>query len=116
MSDELWVLVGLAVLLVLLTLGVAVRLAVRLVRTRRVLRRSGLPDGKRWVFWAAIGYLLLPTDLLPDPVFLDDIGVLLLALRSLRQSEAMLPSIQTRGRGKGSPGDVPGGRDVSVSR
>jgi uncharacterized membrane protein YkvA (DUF1232 family) len=26
---------------------------------------------------------VLPTDLLPDPVYLDDIGVLLLALRSL---------------------------------
>ncbi|WP_416484167.1 DUF1232 domain-containing protein [Streptomyces sp. CL12] len=62
----------------------AVALLVRLVRTRRTLLRAGLPAGPRWVFWGAVAYLLLPTDLLPDPIYLDDIGVLLLALRSLR--------------------------------
>ncbi|MET7682533.1 YkvA family protein [Streptomyces sp. NPDC005423] len=65
-------------------LGVAVTLLVRLVRTRRGLRRAGLPTGPRWVFWGAVLYLVLPTDLLPDPIYLDDIGVLLLALRSMR--------------------------------
>ncbi|MEU7384083.1 MULTISPECIES: YkvA family protein [unclassified Streptomyces] len=64
-------------------LAVAVVLLRRLVRTRRELRRAGLPTGPRWVFWGAVVYLVLPTDLLPDPVYLDDIGVLLLALRSL---------------------------------
>ncbi|MDX2933905.1 YkvA family protein [Streptomyces ipomoeae] len=65
-------------------LGVAVRLLLRLVRTRRELRRAGLPTGPKWVFWGAVLYLVLPTDLVPDPVYLDDIGVLLLALRSMR--------------------------------
>ncbi|MEV0301089.1 YkvA family protein [Streptomyces prasinus] len=74
-------------------LACAVALAARLVRTRRELRRAGLPTGPRWVFWGAVLYLVLPTDLLPDPVYLDDIGVLLLALRSLRGS-----------LGAGSPG------------
>ena len=67
-----------------LLLAVAVGLLVRLVRARAALRRAGLPTGPRWVFWGAVLYLVLPTDLLPDPVYLDDIGVLLLALRSLR--------------------------------
>lgn len=67
-------------------LGVAVTLFVRLVRARRDLRRAGLPTGPRWVFWGAVLYFLLPTDLLPDPVYLDDIGVLLLALRTLHGS------------------------------
>ncbi|OIK29613.1 DUF1232 domain-containing protein [Streptomyces malaysiense] len=62
----------------------AVALLIRLVRARRTLLRAGLPAGPRWVFWGAVAYLLLPTDLLPDPIYLDDIGVLLLALRSLR--------------------------------
>ncbi|MFI5683220.1 YkvA family protein [Streptomyces sp. NPDC051636] len=62
----------------------ALVLLVRLVRARRTLRRAGLPTGSRWVFWGAVLYLVLPTDLLPDPVYLDDIGVLLLALRSMR--------------------------------
>ncbi|MBW8799178.1 MAG: DUF1232 domain-containing protein [Streptomyces sp.] len=69
----------------------AVALLVRLVRTRRTLRRAGLPTGSRWVFWGAVLYLVLPTDLLPDPIYLDDIGVLLLALRSMR---AALPAAE----------------------
>ncbi|GAB1339351.1 hypothetical protein ACE1SV_59410 [Streptomyces sp. E-15] len=77
-------------------LVVAVALLVRLVRARRTLRRAGLPTGPRWVFWGAVAYLLLPTDLLPDPVYLDDIGVLLLALRSLRSARP-LPDGTTKG-------------------
>ncbi|MCF3137082.1 DUF1232 domain-containing protein [Streptomyces olivochromogenes] len=65
-------------------LALAVVLLVRLVRARRTLQRAGLPTGPRWVFWGAVLYLVLPTDLLPDPVYLDDIGVLLLALRTMR--------------------------------
>ncbi|MBX7552116.1 DUF1232 domain-containing protein [Streptomyces sp. NPDC004232] len=70
-------------------LAVAVGLLVRLVRARNALRRAGLPTGPRWVFWGAVAYLLLPTDLLPDPVYLDDIAVLLLALRSLRAARPL---------------------------
>ncbi|MGN5381634.1 hypothetical protein BIV25_08050 [Streptomyces sp. MUSC 14] len=80
-----------AVLAVVL-LAVAVGLLVRLVRTRNALRRAGLPTGPRWVFWGAVAYLLLPTDLLPDPVYLDDIAVLLLALRSLRAARPLPPA------------------------
>ncbi|MDG5806375.1 YkvA family protein [Streptomyces ossamyceticus] len=65
-------------------LGVAVWLLLRLVRTRRDLQRAGLPTGPKWIFWGAVLYLVLPTDVLPDPVYLDDIGVLLLALKSMR--------------------------------
>ncbi|KUO14675.1 YkvA family protein [Streptomyces dysideae] len=67
-------------------LAMAVGVFVRLVRTRRELRRAGLPTGPRWVFWGALLYFVLPTDLVPDPVYLDDIGVLLLALRTLRRT------------------------------
>ncbi|MFI1562054.1 YkvA family protein [Streptomyces sp. NPDC020490] len=75
-----------AAALAAVVLGFAVVLLVRLVRTRRSLRRAGLPTGPRWVFWGAVLYFVLPTDLLPDPVYLDDIAVLLLALRTLRGS------------------------------
>lgn len=75
-----------AAVLVAVTLAVAVMLLVRLVRTRRHLRRAGLPTDRRWVFWGAVAYLLLPADLLPDPIYLDDIGVLLVALRSMRSA------------------------------
>ncbi|MFF4255872.1 YkvA family protein [Streptomyces sp. NPDC001663] len=75
-----------AAALAALVLAVAVTLLVRLVRARRDLRRAGLPTGPRWVFWGAVLYFVLPADLLPDPVYLDDIGVLLLALRTLHSS------------------------------
>ncbi|WP_055716951.1 YkvA family protein [Streptomyces torulosus] len=68
-------------------LGVAVWLLLRLVRTRRDLQRAGLPTGPKWIFWGAVLYLVLPTDVLPDPVYLDDIGVLLLALKSMRSGQ-----------------------------
>ncbi|CAL9347499.1 hypothetical protein SUDANB146_00391 [Streptomyces sp. enrichment culture] len=81
-STVVW---GVAVLAAVMLAG-AVAVLVRLVRTRRELRRAGLPTGPRWVFWGAVLYLVLPADLLPDPVYLDDIGVLLLALRTMRGS------------------------------
>ncbi|MDN0197862.1 YkvA family protein [Streptomyces sp. S.PNR 29] len=75
-----------AVVLAAVLLALAIGVLVRLVRARRRLRRAGLPTGPRWVFWGAVLYFVLPTDLLPDPVYLDDIGVLLLALRSVHGS------------------------------
>ncbi|MFD9429296.1 DUF1232 domain-containing protein [Streptomyces sp. NPDC060002] len=79
-------LVVVAVLAAVAVFAVAATVLVRLVRARRGLRRAGLPTGPRWVFWGAVLYFVLPTDVLPDPVYLDDIGVLLLALRSLRRT------------------------------
>ncbi|MFC8662289.1 MULTISPECIES: YkvA family protein [Streptomyces] len=86
MDTNTWILVLVVAAVLAVALGTAVVLLVRLVRTRRDLRRAGLPTGPRWVFWGAIAYVVLPADLLPDPAFFDDIGVLLLALRSMRAS------------------------------
>ncbi|MFC3572281.1 YkvA family protein [Streptomyces yaanensis] len=84
MDSTTWTVIAVVAILAAALLGVALALLLRLVRTRRDLRRAGLPAGPRWVFWGAVLYLVLPTDLLPDPVYLDDIGVLLVALRSMR--------------------------------
>ncbi|WP_282087056.1 YkvA family protein [Streptomyces tendae] len=94
-----------AVLLAALVLAAALAVLVRLVRTRRDLRRAGLPTGPRWVFWGAVLYLVLPADLLPDPVYLDDIGVLLLALRSARGPIGGRRDPAERRRAPGPPGD-----------
>lgn len=94
-----------AVLLAALVLAAALAVLVRLVRTRRDLRRAGLPTGPRWVFWGAVLYLVLPADLLPDPVYLDDIGVLLLALRSARGPIGGRRGPAERRRSTGPPGD-----------
>ncbi|MGW1910076.1 DUF1232 domain-containing protein [Streptomyces sp. NPDC002076] len=89
--DSTMILLVIGAVVAAVLLAVALGLLVRLVRARRALRRAGLPTGPRWVFWGAVAYLLLPTDLLPDPVYLDDIAVLLLALRSLRAARPLPP-------------------------
>jgi uncharacterized membrane protein YkvA (DUF1232 family) len=84
--DTTTVMLTAAAVLAAVALAGAVAVLLRLVRTRRELRRAGLPTGPRWIFWGAVLYLVLPADVLPDPIYLDDIGVLLLALRSMRGS------------------------------
>ncbi|GAA5018284.1 YkvA family protein [Streptomyces siamensis] len=108
MDSTTWKVVLVVTVLGAAALGVAVALLLRLVRTRRRLQRAGLPAGSRWVFWGAVAYLVLPTDLLPDPVYLDDIGVLLLALRSLRAVPDDRPADRSADRG-GNP-RTPAGR------
>ncbi|MGW6020435.1 YkvA family protein [Streptomyces sp. NPDC055099] len=88
MNTEVTVLLVGGAILVAATLAVAIALLVRMVRTRRTLRAAGLPVERQWVFWGAVAYLVLPADLLPDPVFLDDIGVLVLALRSMKAANS----------------------------
>ncbi|WP_367318983.1 DUF1232 domain-containing protein [Streptomyces sp. HUAS ZL42] len=98
--DTTTAVITVAVVLAAAALAAAVALLVRLVRTRRGLRRAGLPTGPRWVFWGAVLYFVLPADLLPDPVYLDDIGVILLALRTMRG-----PADERRSRAVDRPGD-----------
>ncbi|WP_060882419.1 YkvA family protein [Streptomyces caniscabiei] len=101
MDSWTWVIVAVAVVAAAL-LGAAVWLLLRLVRTRRELRRAGLPTGPKWVFWGAVLYLVLPTDLVPDPVYLDDIGVLLLAIRSMRSGRQDAPAAMEQQEGTGT--------------
>ncbi|MEU3772481.1 DUF1232 domain-containing protein [Streptomyces sp. NPDC032472] len=75
------------VLAAVVALGLAVTAAVllvRVVRARRLLVDAGVPLRDKALFWLAVVYTVSPVDLLPDPVYLDDIGILLLALRALR--------------------------------
>ncbi|MFB7997565.1 YkvA family protein [Streptomyces sp. NPDC056002] len=81
MDTKAWLLLAAAV--VLLTMVIAVVLLVRVIRARRLLLDAGIPLGNKALVWAAVIYTVSPVDLLPDPVYLDDIGFLLLALRSL---------------------------------
>ncbi|MET7619125.1 DUF1232 domain-containing protein [Streptomyces sp. NPDC005408] len=81
---DIWLVVALAAVLVAATVVLAGMLLVRLLRARRRLRDAGIPVENKVIFWGALIYLASPVDLLPDPVLLDDIGFLLLALRSLQ--------------------------------
>lgn len=71
---------------VVLAVAAAVYAAVLLVkvfRARKLLMDAGVPLRSKALFWAAVIYTVSPVDLIPDPVYLDDIGVLLVALRAL---------------------------------
>jgi hypothetical protein len=79
MSREAWIAVTvLGVIVAVATLAGAVVLAVRLLRTRRLLGELGA--GGKLAFYGALIYTVLPVDLLPDPIYLDDMGVLAGAL------------------------------------
>lgn len=81
MDTTAWLIIG--ALLALLTLGIAGVLLVRVFRARKLLVDAGIPLHNKALVWAAVIYTVSPVDLLPDPVYLDDIGFLMLALRSL---------------------------------
>ncbi|MER7702652.1 YkvA family protein [Kitasatospora sp. NPDC097605] len=74
-----------------MSLAVAVVLVVKLVRVRRLLVSTGVPMSAKVLFWASIAYLISPVDLLPDPILLDDIGLLLVALRTLHKAVGHAP-------------------------
>ncbi|MFD9821197.1 YkvA family protein [Streptomyces violascens] len=110
MSTEVKVALVLAALALLATAVLAVVLTVRLIRARKVLRDAGIPLTHKAAFWGALLYVISPVDLLPDPIYLDDIGVLLLALRTLHMAATAsgAPGRLTEGRG-GARGDRPSG-------
>ncbi|MFJ6697275.1 DUF1232 domain-containing protein [Streptomyces sp. NPDC091272] len=104
MSDGTVVLLVLAGLAVVAMVVVAVMLLVKMVKARKLLNEAGIPVENKFLFWGAVVYLLSPVDLLPDPLLLDDIGVMLIALRSLYA--AAEKAGVTRGRGR-EPDRVP---------
>jgi uncharacterized membrane protein YkvA (DUF1232 family) len=82
MDDSGALLVVLAVLVVLLAalLAVAVVFFVRLVRLWAAVRDPRMPTRGKVAFWVAAVYAVFPVDVLPDPVYLDDAGVLAFAV------------------------------------
>jgi uncharacterized membrane protein YkvA (DUF1232 family) len=79
MSKQEWtVVIVLGSLVALASLVGAIMLAVRVWRTRAILSQLGA--GGRFAFYGALAYLVLPVDVLPDPIYLDDMGILAGAL------------------------------------
>ncbi|MEV8514896.1 YkvA family protein [Dactylosporangium sp. NPDC051484] len=75
MSDEvLYALFAVGALVLIAFLVLAIVLAVRVWKTGKYLQTMGV--GGKWVFWGAIIYTVFPFDLLPDPIYIDDVGVL----------------------------------------
>ena len=76
-SSTAGVVLGVLAFLVLATLlGIAIYLLVKLLRLFSVVRSEAMPVAGKLSFWAALAYTVFPVDVLLDPVYLDDIGVL----------------------------------------
>ncbi|MEU4203382.1 YkvA family protein [Streptomyces sp. NPDC026294] len=102
MSGEMWAIVVVLAVLLAAMVGAAIVLLVKVVRARHALRDAGVPLENKLAYWGALLYVISPVDLLPDPVLLDDIGVLLLALRSL-QAAADASGVGKRKRSTAAP-------------
>lgn len=75
MSDSGWViLIVVGSVVALATLVGAIVLLVKVFRARKLLAEVG--TGGNVAFWLALIYTIFPIDVLPDPIYLDDIGVL----------------------------------------
>ncbi|MEU5286320.1 YkvA family protein [Streptomyces sp. NPDC020755] len=101
-TTTVWLVLG--AVAVLIMLASAIVLLVRVFKARKLLVDAGIPQRSKALVWAAVIYTVSPVDLLPDPVYLDDIGFLLVALRSLH-SAASAAGVRTGARGKKAPSE-----------
>jgi 4-amino-4-deoxy-L-arabinose transferase-like glycosyltransferase len=110
MSDEAWIAIGVAVAIVaIITFIGAVHLLLKVFRMRRHLGELGA--GGKIAFWTAVIYTFLPLDLLPDPIYLDDMAVVGTALvvltRLWRQRHGSRPLPHARSRNRPRVPDQP---------
>lgn len=79
MSTGDWTLILVLVgILAVATLIGAIVLALKVWKTKKML--GDLGAGGKVAFYGALIYTIFPVDLIPDPVYLDDMGVLTAAL------------------------------------
>ena len=95
MSDaQFYAIVAVAAILVIAMVACVVVLGIRVYRTAKSL--PTLTPGGKFAFYGALIYSIFPIDVLPDPIYLDDIGVLAGALvyltRLANKSNATRPA------------------------
>jgi len=95
----LWIVIAVAAAVFVVTLVVVVVLVRRLLRTGRLMRGPDASTHDKLVFWGALIYAISPVDLLPDPILIDDIAVLMYALRSLGSGRAPSAAVTTGTKG-----------------
>jgi hypothetical protein len=119
MSRETWIAIGIAAAVVaILTFIGVVHLLLKVFRMRRHLGELG--TGGKVAFWGAMIYTFLPIDLLPDPIYLDDMAVVGTALvyltRLWRKRHGNLPLPHARRSAAGQPGPSRPDRVAGSSR
>jgi len=75
--ESLWTTLGVvAVVLIVVFVLIALFLGIKLVRKHRQVHRPDTPVPTKVAYWLSLIYTVFPFDLLPDPVYFDDIVVL----------------------------------------
>lgn len=69
-----------ALVLVVVSAAVVLVLAITMIRRHRKVHQPGVPVSAKISYYGSIFYTLVPIDVLPDPILIDDIGVLAAAL------------------------------------
>jgi hypothetical protein len=100
-SREAWIVVGVIVAIIAVATAYgAFRVGRKLFATKRMLGELG--TGGKIAFYGSLLYTFFPVDLLPDPIYLDDMGVLAAALIYLtnlvRRRRAGLAPLPRAGR------------------
>ncbi|MFE6286726.1 YkvA family protein [Streptomyces sp. NPDC057877] len=90
MSELPTVLLIVIAVAVLAMLGVVIALVVKLWKVSKLLRSEEMPFSNKIVFYLSLLYTFSPVDLVPDPVYLDDIGLLVLAIRYVENTARKL--------------------------
>jgi uncharacterized membrane protein YkvA (DUF1232 family) len=96
-SDLLNVLLVLGGLALVAILVVAVFYFLRLARLWALVRDPAMPAAGKFAFWAGLVYAVFPVDVLPDPIYLDDIGVLAAAAAYVLSSAKKAGLLNRRG-------------------
>ena len=100
MSTRTWIIIAVVVAIVgAVTLTFALRLVFKLFSMRKMLGTMGA-SGK-FAFWGALAYTVFPFDLLPDPIYLDDMAVLgtaLVYLTKLARKQGTLEGVVPHAR------------------
>jgi uncharacterized membrane protein YkvA (DUF1232 family) len=78
--DALSALGVVALVLIVVSAVVVLGLVIAMIRRHRKVHRPGVPVSAKVSYYGSIAYAVLPLDLLPDPILVDDIGVLAAAL------------------------------------
>jgi len=79
-----WIILA-CVVVVAATLYVVVRVLRRLHRLRGFVHAPDSPGTAKAAYYAAWVYALSPVDLLPDPVLIDDIGIVLASIAAIER-------------------------------
>jgi hypothetical protein len=96
-----------AIAVVVVTGAVVVFLVVKLIRKYRQVNRPDTPLPVKFGYYASIAYAIFPVDLLPDPLLIDDIGVLLGALLYVSRALKRIHPRPTNGPAPPGPADGP---------